>query len=78
MVIDIFASNAEVNATPRRRSKHEASQIDHRVSYGRGLFGYQEGGFRTEVAFAALAEAGVVIALSAALAFNNATRSRES
>jgi hypothetical protein len=38
------------------------------VSYGQGLFGWQEGGFRPEVAVAALSEAGAVIVLSAALA----------
>ena len=48
------------------------------VSYAQGLFGYQEGGFRPEVAIAAYTEAGAVLALSAALAFSNATRSRES
>jgi hypothetical protein len=48
------------------------------VSYGQGLFGYQEGGFRTEVAVAAITEAGAVIVLSIALALSNASRYRVS
>ncbi len=46
------------------------------VSYGQGLFGWQEGGFRTEVAIAAFTEAGAVIALSTALALSSASRFR--
>jgi hypothetical protein len=38
------------------------------VSYGQGLFGWQEAGFRTPVAVAAITEVGAVIALSTALA----------
>jgi hypothetical protein len=38
------------------------------VSYGRGLFGYQEAGFRTPVELAVITEVGAVILLSAALA----------
>jgi hypothetical protein len=38
------------------------------VSYGHGLFGWQEAGFRTPVALAMVTEAGAVIALAAALA----------
>jgi hypothetical protein len=38
------------------------------VSYGRGLFGWQEAGFRTPVAAAVIMEVGTVILLSAALA----------
>ena len=37
------------------------------VSYGQGLFGWQEGGFRTPVAIAVITEVGAVILLSAAL-----------
>jgi hypothetical protein len=37
------------------------------VSYGRGLFGWQEAGFRTPVAIAVLTEVGAVILLSTAL-----------
>lgn len=48
------------------------------VSYGQGLFGWQEGGFRPEVAVAALTEAGAAIVLSAALALRNASSSRGS
>jgi hypothetical protein len=44
------------------------------VSYGMGLFGWQEGGFRPEVAIAAFTEAGAVIALTTALALSNASR----
>ena len=39
------------------------------VSYGQGLFGWQEGGFRTPVELAVITEVGAVILLSAALAF---------
>ena len=38
------------------------------VSYGQGLFGWQEGGFRTPVELAVLTELGAVLLLSAALA----------
>ena len=38
------------------------------VSYGNGLFGWQEGGFRTPIALAVIAEVGAVILLSMALA----------
>jgi hypothetical protein len=38
------------------------------VSYGTGLFGWQEGGFRTPVALAMITEAGAVILLATALA----------
>jgi hypothetical protein len=38
------------------------------VSYGQGLFGWQEAGFRTPVALAVIAEVGAVILLSTALA----------
>jgi hypothetical protein len=38
------------------------------ISYGQGLFGWQEVGFRTPIALAASFEAGAVVFLSAALA----------
>jgi hypothetical protein len=38
------------------------------VSYGQGLFGWQEAGFRTAVALVLIAELAAVILLSAALA----------
>jgi hypothetical protein len=38
------------------------------VSYGRGLFGWQEGGFRTPVELALIAEVAAVILLSVGLA----------
>jgi hypothetical protein len=38
------------------------------ISYGQGLFGWQEFGFRTAVALAVVAEVGAVILLSGALA----------
>jgi hypothetical protein len=41
------------------------------VSYGRGLFGWQEAGFRTPIALAVVAEVGAVILLSSALAVGN-------
>ncbi len=44
------------------------------VSYGRGLFGWQEGGFRTPVAIAVITEVGAVILLSTALAARTTTR----
>ncbi len=37
------------------------------VSYGHGLFGWQEAGFRTPIVLAMITEAGAVIALAAAL-----------
>ena len=37
------------------------------VSYGHGLFGWQEAGFRTPVALAVITEVGAVILLSTAL-----------
>ena len=37
------------------------------ISYGTGLFGWQEGGFRTPVALAMITEAGAVILLAVAL-----------
>jgi hypothetical protein len=42
------------------------------VSYGRGLFGWREGGFRTPIALAVIAEVGAVIFASAALAVTTA------
>ena len=38
------------------------------VSYGQGLFGWQEGGFRTPVELAVITELGAVVLLAAALA----------
>ena len=38
------------------------------ISYGNGLFGWQEAGFRTAIALVLIAEVGAVILLSAALA----------
>jgi hypothetical protein len=38
------------------------------VSYGQGLFGWQDGGFRTPVALAVIAEVAAVVLLTAALA----------
>jgi hypothetical protein len=43
------------------------------VSYGRGLFGWQEAGFRTPVELAVVTEVGAVICLSVALAARAAT-----
>jgi hypothetical protein len=40
------------------------------VSYGRGLFGWQESGFRTPVELAVIAEGIAVIGLAAELAFS--------
>jgi hypothetical protein len=37
------------------------------ISYGNGLFGWQEGGFRTPVALATITEVGAVIVLAAGL-----------
>ena len=45
------------------------------VSYGTGLFGWQEGGFRTPVALAMITEAGAVILLATALALEPGARS---
>ena len=42
------------------------------VSYGRGLFGWQEVGFRTPVELAVVTEAGAAILLSAGLAVRTA------
>lgn len=44
------------------------------VSYGNGLFGWQEAGFRTPVALAVITEVGAVILLSTALALRTASR----
>jgi len=48
------------------------------ISYGNGLFGWQEAGFRTPVALALITEAGAVILLATALmlepGFNSARR----
>jgi hypothetical protein len=38
------------------------------VSYGHGLFGWQEGGFRTPVQLAVIAEVGAIVCFAAALA----------
>ena len=46
------------------------------VSYGTGLFGWQEGGFRTPVALAMLTEAGAVILLAAALTLERRSSTR--
>ena len=46
------------------------------VSYGTGLFGWQEGGFRTPVALAMITEAGAVILLAAALTLERRSSSR--
>jgi hypothetical protein len=43
------------------------------VSYGHGLFGWQEAGFRTPVALAMITEAGAVILLAAALTLEHRT-----
>jgi hypothetical protein len=42
------------------------------ISYGEGLFGWQEVGFRTPVALVLIVEVGAVILLSAALATKSA------
>jgi hypothetical protein len=47
------------------------------VSYGQGLFGWQEFGFRTAVAVAVIAEVGAVILLSVALALRIAPPQRK-
>jgi hypothetical protein len=46
------------------------------VSYGQGLFGWQEAGFRTPVALAVIAEVGAVVLLTAALAGDALLRER--
>jgi hypothetical protein len=46
------------------------------VSYGNGLFGWKEFGFRTPVALAVITEVGAVILLSTALALRTALRLR--
>ena len=46
------------------------------VSYGQGLFGWQEGGFRTPVAIAVLTEVGAVVLLSTGLAARATLRDR--
>lgn len=45
------------------------------VSYGRGLFGWHEVGFRAPIALAVIAEGGAVILLSTALALKTALMS---
>ena len=47
------------------------------ISYGTGLFGWQEGGFRTAVALAMSTEAGAVILLATGLALEVALRGRQ-
>jgi hypothetical protein len=42
------------------------------VSYGQGLFGWQEFGFRTPIALAVIAEVGAVVLLSSAVAARGA------
>jgi hypothetical protein len=44
------------------------------VSYGQGLFGWHEGGFRTPVALVTIAEVAAVLLLSAALAASGPRR----
>jgi nucleoside recognition membrane protein YjiH len=46
------------------------------VSYGQGLFGWQEGGFRTPVELAVITELGAVVLLAAALTGELALRGR--
>jgi len=46
------------------------------VSYGQGLFGWQEGGFPTPVALAVLTEVGAVVMFSIGLAAKTALRAR--
>jgi hypothetical protein len=46
------------------------------VSYGQGLFGWQEAGFRTPVALAVIAEVGAVVLLAAALTSSALLRER--
>jgi hypothetical protein len=47
------------------------------VSYGRGLFGFFEVGFRTAIELAVIAEVGAVVLLSAALAVSTALASTD-
>jgi hypothetical protein len=44
------------------------------VSYGQGLFGWQEAGFRTPVKLAAITEVGAVVLLSSALALSRGSQ----
>jgi hypothetical protein len=44
------------------------------ISYGNGLFGWQEVGWRTAVTLAMISEVGAVVALSGALAATSARR----
>ena len=46
------------------------------ISYGNGLFGWQEGGFRTPVALAMITEAGAVILLATALTLDRRSSDR--
>jgi hypothetical protein len=46
------------------------------VSYGHGLFGWQEAGFRTPIALAVIAEVGAVVLLTAALTGSALLRER--
>ncbi len=46
------------------------------ISYGTGLFGWQEAGFRTPVALAMITEAGAVILLATALTLVQRSSSR--
>jgi hypothetical protein len=46
------------------------------VSYGQGLFGWQEAGFRTPIALAVIAEVCAVVLLTAALAGDALLRER--
>jgi hypothetical protein len=46
------------------------------VSYGHGLFGWQEAGFRTPIALAVIAEVGAVVLLTAALTSSALLRER--
>jgi hypothetical protein len=46
------------------------------VSYGTGLFGWQEAGFRTPVELAMITEAGAVILLATALALERRSSNR--
>jgi hypothetical protein len=46
------------------------------VSYGRGLFGWQEAGFRTPTEWALIFEVGAVVFLSAGLAAESVSSTR--
>jgi hypothetical protein len=46
------------------------------VSYGHGLFGWQETGFRTPVELAVMSEVGAVVFLATALALDDVSASR--